>query len=108
NERPMTAIDFVLAHGSPLTSYDANRTRALTAAETAALWLCEQLHIDPRDLGYQQTREEPPPHQAVPVGPPNGSEEPPPHDKVPEGPPPQRDKLLTAPLAHTSPSPPYR
>jgi adenylate cyclase len=36
NERPMTAIDFVLAHGSPSTSYTAPRNRALTDLNVAA------------------------------------------------------------------------
>jgi hypothetical protein len=46
-ERSLTAIDLVMRYGN-----------AVTAVE-AALWLCEQLTIDPKTLGYQPPTAQP-------------------------------------------------
>jgi len=57
-EKSCTAIDVVIRYGSERTAVDA------------ALWLCEQLRIDARELGYRPATPPPPPEPPPPEPPP--------------------------------------
>ncbi len=57
-DKSMSPIDVVIEYGASQNALDA------------AFWLCERLHRDPKDFGYRDTREEPPPPEPPDWGPP--------------------------------------
>ena len=66
----MSPIDVVIEYGASQNALDA------------AFWLCERLRRDPKDFGYRDMREEPPPPEPPDWGPP-------PPTAPPEGPSPE-------------------